>query len=99
MSLITRILLAFTIGSIIAAKADVLVAAPPAAQELPAPPKAAFGVVQCGKPVVVWAVLATNEVKRFTNIKIDLAGAKQLMAWLDSAPLTDIYVMPCLVST
>jgi hypothetical protein len=88
-----------------AARADTKVADPlvlKAAQpaEQPAPPLASFGVMQCGKPVVIWVILADGKTIRFDKDHKPSTeeGVTAFLTWLGTGP-TDAYIMPCPIST
>lgn len=109
MKMHTKILLgAFVVLSIVewqiqAAKAEDVgtLAIPPKALEVPKPPLASLGVKLCDKLIVVWAVLPDGSVKRFDKAHKPSTdeGYKAFVAWLDSAPITDIYTADCPVKT
>ena len=104
-----RIVLAVAIGLALtlaykAARADtkadplVLKAVTPAEQ--PAPPLASMGVMQCGKPVVIWVITADGKTLRFDKDHRPSTdeGVIAFLTWLGTGP-EDVYTMPCPIST
>ena len=96
-----RIVLAIALGFALAlafkAHGDVLVKPP---VETPAPPLASMGVMQCGKPVVIWVITADGKTLRFDKDHKPSTeeGVQEFLTWLGTGP-TDIYTMPCPVNT
>jgi hypothetical protein len=79
---------------------DPLVLQPVKPAEEPAPPLASMGVMQCGKPVVIWVITADSHTLRFDkdHRPSTEAGVQAFLTWLGTGP-EDVYTMPCPITT
>jgi len=98
-----RILQATTIWRItilLALLGALLLSLPSHSADAPVPPKASFGVSQCGKMVALWIITQDGRIVRMDKLHHPDTEQhqKDLMDWVATGP-TDIYVAPCGIST